>query len=90
MSDTNTAFKAEAEAFIASNPDIERLEMLYLGLCGPIRGKWLPIRNLSKLIDGELGFPTATAGIDIWGHDVEEMALAIETGDPDGVARRMP
>ncbi|GHB40575.1 glutamine synthetase [Pseudovibrio japonicus] len=86
MSDQNQIFEAEAQAFFSANPDIERLEVLYLGLCGPLRGKWVPVKSLSKLISGELSFPTATAGLDIWGHDVDEMALAIATGDPDGVA----
>lgn len=79
------AFAAEADGFLANNPGIERIEVLYAGFTGTVRGKWLPPNSLPKLAEGCFHLPTSTVALDVWGIDVPGLGLALERGDPDGV-----
>ncbi|MTI18064.1 glutamine synthetase [Rhodobacteraceae bacterium RKSG542] len=93
LADTNAdtqSFAEEAKAFIAANPDIKKIETLYQGYCGPLRGKWLPVSALSKLAKGEVRLPVSTVALDVWGNDIPETGLAIERGDPDGALIPVP
>lgn len=78
-------FKEEAERFQKQHPDLEKIEVLYSGFCGPLRGKWLPAGMLSKLAEGAVRLPLSTVALDVWGVDVSATGLAIERGDPDGI-----
>jgi len=48
------AFRKEADAFLAANPDIVKIEVLLPRFCGPLMGKWLPVSMLKKLADNGL------------------------------------
>lgn len=83
--------------FLAENSDIERVELLFPDMNGVFRGKWLSPDSLNKLDMGGVRLPISSYALDIWGNDVDETRLAIESGDPDGVGvpvadtlRRMP
>lgn len=71
--------------FIADNQDIERVELLFPDMNGVFRGKWVPLEGLEKVANGGVRLPISSYGLDIWGRDVDETRLALETGDPDGV-----
>ena len=43
------AFRKEADAFLAANPDIVKIEVLLPRFCGPLMGKWLPFK-LKKIL----------------------------------------
>ncbi len=71
-------------SFLAENPDLERIELLFPDMNGIFRGKWLPPEGALKLIRGEVRLPVSSYALDIWGRDVEETQLALASGDPDG------
>ncbi|WP_350333220.1 glutamine synthetase family protein [Coralliovum pocilloporae] len=83
-------FAEEVDQFLADNPDIEKFEMLFSGLCGVLRGKWLPREGLRKLAKGGVRLPRSTSLLDIWGYDVPTIGRSIELGDPDGLCRGVP
>ncbi|SFL14721.1 glutamate--putrescine ligase [Pseudovibrio ascidiaceicola] len=83
-------FRLEADAFLKQHPDLEKIEVLYAGFCGPLRGKWLPAEMLHKLAEGGVRLPLSTVALDVWGIDVPATGLAIERGDPDGICIPAP
>lgn len=78
-------FTDEARHFLGAHPDLERVEVLYSGFNGVMRGKWLPADALPGLGDHKLRMPISTVALDIWGNDVAGVGLALEKGDPDGI-----
>lgn len=74
----------EAEDYLARHPDLETVEMLLTDTNGVIRGKWAPPATLSKVFDGGVQLPLSLFGLDVWGREVPETGLHIETGDRDG------
>lgn len=79
------AFDERVADFLTQYPETERVELLFPDLNGVMRGKWLPVSALPKLAEGTVRLPRSTCFLDIWSCDVEEIGLAIEVGDPDGV-----
>lgn len=73
------------DQFLANNPDIERVELLFPDMNGIFRGKWIPPESAAKLAEGTVRLPISTYALDIWGRDVEAAGLAKVTGDPDGI-----
>lgn len=71
-------------SFLAENPDLERIELLFPDMNGVFRGKWLPPEGARKLLSGYIRLPVSTYTLDIWGRDIAETELALESGDPDG------
>jgi glutamine synthetase len=56
-------------------------------LCDPnavLRGKWLPGSALAKLDKG-VAFPFSLLGCDVWGREVHETGLHIDSGDKDAL-----
>lgn len=79
--------KAEYETFIAAHPDLEAVEFLLVDPNGVMRGKWAPADALKKAFQEGVNFPMSLHGLDVWGREVEETGLHIETGDQDGYCR---
>lgn len=79
--------KAEYEAFIAEHPDIEAVEFLMVDPNGVMRGKWAPGDSLKKAFQEGVNFPMSLHGLDVWGREVAETGLHIESGDKDGYCR---
>ena len=79
--------KAEYEAFVAAHPDLEAVEFLMVDPNGVMRGKWAPADALKKAFKEGVNFPMSLHGLDIWGREVEETGLHIESGDQDGYCR---
>lgn len=80
----------EATAFATANPDIEVVEYLLADTNGVIRGKWGPLKGLDKAYLGGVPLPYSTFGFDVWGREVDETGLHIETGDKDGLCFAVP
>ena len=70
--------------FIKENETVEAVELLISDLNGILRGKWAPKDALEKIVDPGMNLPMSIFGLDIWGREVEETGLHIETGDLDG------
>ena len=85
-----SAVRDEATAFATVHPDIEVVEYLLADTNGVIRGKWGPLKGLGKAYDGGIPLPYSTFGFDVWGREVDETGLHIETGDKDGMCFAVP
>lgn len=79
--------EAEYETFIKEHPDIEAVEFLLVDPNGVMRGKWAPGDALKKAFQEGVNFPLSLHGLDVWGREVTETGLHIETGDQDGYCR---
>ncbi|WP_106754027.1 glutamine synthetase family protein [Pannonibacter carbonis] len=73
------------ESFLAEHPDIDTFEVILPDTNGVLRGKWLPGNAIRKVFEEGVALPFALFGLDVWGREVEETGLHIETGDMDGV-----
>ncbi|MFN0262513.1 glutamine synthetase family protein [Tepidamorphus sp. 3E244] len=80
----------EADAFFAENPDIETVQMLVPDTNGILRGKWGPPDLARKAFGDGVPLPLSIFGLDIWGREVPETDLHIETGDLDGKCLAVP
>ncbi len=80
----------EVEAFLSANPDLDTLEVVLPDTNGVLRGKWLPGSALEKVYENGVSLPFSLFGLDVWGREVEETGLHIETGDKDGVCWPVP
>ena len=78
------------ENFLAANPDIESVDLLISDINGVMRGKWAPAEALKKVDKPGINLPMSIFGLDIWGREVEETGLHIETGDLDGFCIAIP
>ena len=77
------AAPAEAQAFRAAHPGIERIDAIIPDSCGVLRGKRIPIDRLNTLYCSGLYLPGSLFASDITGSTVEETGLGFEQGDAD-------
>lgn len=84
------AFEDEGRKFFSENPDIESVDLLISDLNGVMRGKWAPAESLRKICAPGINLPLSLFGLDVWGREVGETNLHIETGDRDGFCRLIP
>ena len=80
----------ELERFLAAHPDIEAVEYLITDSNGVLRGKWAPAESLKKAFTDGINFPVSMYGLDVWGREVMETGLHVETGDRDGFCKVVP
>ncbi len=83
-------FADELAEFRAAHPEVMEAEVFVIDLNGMARGKLVPIGALDKLAARGMKLPSSTPGLDIFGEDVYEAALAVQTGDPDGPMDPVP
>ncbi|QDZ01661.1 glutamine synthetase [Nitratireductor mangrovi] len=79
--------EAEYKSFVEKHPDLEAVEFLLVDPNGVMRGKWAPGDALKKAYHEGVNFPMSLHGLDVWGREVNETGLHIETGDKDGYCR---
>lgn len=88
MNDAAASLLRDCDAAVAEfrdrHPEIDTVEIFVTDLNGLARGKLAPVSALEKLGRGGIKMPVSTLGLDIFGLDVGENAIAIECGDPDG------
>lgn len=72
------------KTFLEENPDIESVDLLISDINGVMRGKWAPAEAIKKINSPGINLPMSLFGLDIWGREVEETGLHIDTGDLDG------
>ncbi|WP_417772294.1 glutamine synthetase family protein [Stappia sp.] len=80
----------ELARFEAEYPDLDTVEVILPDSNGVLRGKWLPGSALRKVFEGGVALPFSLFGLDVWGREVEETGMHIETGDKDGVCWPVP
>jgi glutamine synthetase len=81
----NTLTQSSLDAFLEQHPHIETVEVLLTDLNGTLRGKWLPIDNLKRVVGGDFKMPLSAVAPDIWGRDIP--SLCESTGDGDGICQ---
>ncbi|MFK8251986.1 glutamine synthetase family protein [Ancylobacter terrae] len=77
----------ELGAYLAREGAPEIVEILLPDTHGILRGKWLPGGAAGKVWTDGVAIPLSIFGLDIWGREVEETGIHIETGDRDGICR---
>ncbi len=65
----------------------DRVEAYLVDLNGVCRGRWLVGDGVERAYSGGLRLPLSLAATDIFGRDVIDSGLIVESGDPDGEAR---
>ena len=80
----------ELERFLAAHPNVEAVEYLITDSNGVLRGKWGPVESLKKAFTTGVNFPVSMFGLDVWGREVMETGLHVETGDSDGICTVVP
>lgn len=81
---TAAAAAAAIAAAREAHPALVWAEVFVTDLNGLQRGKLIPAEMLDKVASGGVRMPVSTLGLDVFGEDVAEAAIAIERGDPDG------
>ena len=79
-----------AQPFLETHRDVEVIEAFVTDANGQLRGKWVPRSAAEKVFKGEFRLPRSSFAVDIWGNDVLEAGLAVDTGDSDGVCVPAP
>ena len=92
MTDTASlmAAPAEAEAFLAANPEIAFIEVIFTALSGVPRGKRIRRSELATVYQSGRLFPSSMLVADVTGQDCEDTGLVWGTGDPDYMLRPVP
>jgi glutamine synthetase len=71
--------------WLKEHPEVKTIRVAAADLNGVARGKRIPARYASKLLEEGTKFPYSVLNLDIWGEDVEDSPLVFESGDPDGL-----
>ena len=80
----------DAERLLGAKAPPAVVEVLIPDTNGVLRGKWLPGKALNKVFDGSFALPLSIFGLDVWGREVLETGLHLETGDKDGHCLAVP
>ncbi len=78
---------AEAEAFLAANPDVEAVQLVLTDANGVGRGKNLAREELVSLYAQGRNVAGSILGLDVTGEDVEATGLVWAVGDADQCCR---
>lgn len=81
------ATRAELDAFLAANPDIEAVQIMITDPSGVPRGKSVRREELERIFEAGRQVAGSILGLDITGEDVDETGLVWDTGDADMCAR---
>lgn len=76
---------AEAEGFLAANPDIEAVQIVLTDICGVGRGKSLRRSEVARLFSEGRFIAGSILSLDITGADVVETGLVWDDGDADRI-----
>ncbi len=64
----------------------QHIDVMVVDMQGNLRGKWIPIDQQSKVLDGQVRLPVSTQVQDIWGDDNDNLTgMGPDAGDPDGL-----
>ena len=82
-----TSFKAEYDAYCASFGVPDRIEAMFFDANAIPRGKWVPGKDVGKLIKGGLRIPEAAYAPNIFGEEVDATGLGSVRLMPGGNVR---
>ncbi len=75
----------DADTYLRDAPQTRFVDVFLADLNGVLRGKRLPAKAASKVFKGGFRLPRSIVGVDVWGEDVFNNGLVVDTGDQDGV-----
>ena len=81
---------AEAEEFLAKNPDIDTIQVVFTNQSGVGRGKNLRRHELLPVYQHARYLPGTMLALDITGDDVDESGLVWANGDADYLGKPVP
>src|ERR1051325_1416484 len=88
------AFVLEAEAefgaLVAQHPNLDSVDAVVVDLCGTLRGKRLPLREVHKIFQTGLQLPHSIYLMDARGEMTNPFERGFGDGDPDGTAWPLP
>jgi glutamine synthetase len=73
--------------WLIENPHIRTIRVAASDLNGVARGKRMPVRFADKVASEGTRFPMSVLNLDIWGEDIDNSPLVMESGDRDGVLK---
>lgn len=82
--------KAEFDALVRSEPQIELVDAVLVDICGTIRGKRLPVADAGRLFETGMQIPKSVYLMDAKGEMVNPFGRGFGDGDPDGTAWPLP
>ncbi len=85
MSEQAAKLAEDARMFLKASPHVKFVDAFLTDLNGVIRGKRLPAKSAIKLFEPGLRLPRSLIGVDVWGSDVFDNGLVVDTGDTDGL-----
>ena len=85
-----TKKKKKAAANVVDKGAPAFVDAFLIDLNGVERGKRLPAKGAGKIEKSALRFPRSLIGVDVWGNDVFDNGLVVDTGDSDGLCRLLP
>jgi glutamine synthetase len=87
---SSAATADELGQYLAQHGVPEIVEVLLPDTHGVLRGKWIPGGAAGKIWSDGVAIPSSIFGLDVWGREVEETGIHIETGDKDGLCWPVP
>lgn len=81
---------AEARDFLAANPEIAFIEVIFTAISGVPRGKRVRKSELLPIYENGRLYPSSMLVADITGQDCEDTGLVWGNGDPDYMLRPVP
>jgi len=75
-----------ATQFLNENPELEKIEFIYVDFNGIPRGKYASPKTLIKTFDGGLRMPISSYVLDVWGDNPKGTGLVM-SGDGDAICR---
>ncbi len=82
--------RAEFEALVTSQPQIELVDAVLVDICGTMRGKRLPVADAGRLFETGMQIPKSVYLMDAKGEMVNPFGRGFGDGDPDGTAWPVP
>jgi glutamine synthetase len=79
--------RAELDAFLAANPDVQAVQIMITDPSGVLRGKSVRREELARIFDSGRPVAGSILGLDITGQDVDATGLVWDAGDADMTAR---
>ncbi len=74
-----------ARALLDKSPDLKFVDAFVADLNGVLRGKRIPAKGALKVFESGLRLPRSLIGVDVWGTDVFDNGLVVDSGDKDGL-----
>lgn len=73
--------------WLRKHPMVRTIRVAASDLNGQPRGKRIPTRFADRAITDGTRFPLSVLNLDIWGEDIDDSPLVLESGDRDGVLK---